>query len=118
MTTWTPDELTRIGRADELRIASRRPDGTLRGFVTIWVARSGDEVYVRSAHGVDNPWFRRAVASGSGRIEAGGVTRDVTFEQPEDDVHAGIDATRSTTGTVRGRSGRSPGRPRTRAHCV
>jgi hypothetical protein len=92
MTTWTPDELARIGRADELRIASRRPDGTLRGFVTIWVARSGDEVYVRSAHGVDNPWFRRAVASGRGRIEAGGVARDVTFEEPEEDVHAGIDA--------------------------
>jgi hypothetical protein len=41
---------------------------------------------------VDNPWFRRAVASGSGRIEAGGVTRDVTFERPADDVHEAIDA--------------------------
>ena len=30
MTTWTSDELTRIGAADELEIASVRDDGTLR----------------------------------------------------------------------------------------
>lgn len=30
MTGWTADELARIGRADELGIASRRPDGSLR----------------------------------------------------------------------------------------
>ena len=30
MNGWTPDELRRIGSAEELRIASRRPDGTLR----------------------------------------------------------------------------------------
>lgn len=29
MTTWTADELTRIGNADELQIASRGPDGSL-----------------------------------------------------------------------------------------
>jgi hypothetical protein len=28
--TWTQDELERIGRASELRIAGRRKDGTLR----------------------------------------------------------------------------------------
>ena len=30
MTGWTSDELARIGTAEELRIASRRRDGTLR----------------------------------------------------------------------------------------
>jgi len=30
MSGWTPDELRRIGQAEELGIASRRPDGTLR----------------------------------------------------------------------------------------
>jgi hypothetical protein len=34
---------------------------------------------VRSAYGTDNPWFRRATASDSGRIRAGGIERDVTF---------------------------------------
>ena len=29
MTTWTSDELTKIGAADELELASLRRDGTL-----------------------------------------------------------------------------------------
>lgn len=88
---WTADELDRIGRTDELHVASRRPDGSLRPFVTIWAVRVGDIVYIRSAHGSDNPWFRRAVASGTGRIRAGGVERDVLFSAP-DDGHPAIDA--------------------------
>lgn len=30
MTTWPRDELERIGDAEELQLASRRPDGSLR----------------------------------------------------------------------------------------
>ena len=82
MTTWTPDELARIGKADEIGLASRRPDGSLRPFVTMWVVRSGDDLYVRSAYGRSNPWFQRALASDGGRIRAGGVERDVAFEEP------------------------------------
>ena len=92
MSGWTADELTRVGRADELRIASRRADGTLRPFITIWAVREGNDVYVRSAHGYDNPWFQRALHSGLGRIRAGGVERDVAFEQPEPDAAAPITA--------------------------
>ena len=47
MSEWTSDELTRIGNAEELEIASVRPDGTRRKPVTIWVARDGDSLYVR-----------------------------------------------------------------------
>ncbi len=86
MTAWTADELDRIGAADELQIASRRADGSLRKFITIWAVRSGDDVYVRSAYGHDNGWFQRALASGEGRIRAGGVERDVAFEEPAPDV--------------------------------
>ena len=77
--TWTDDELRRVGAATELQIATRRDDGSLRPYVTIWTVRAGDHLYVRSAYGADNPWFRRATASGSGRIRAGGIERDVTF---------------------------------------
>jgi hypothetical protein len=77
--TWTDDELRRVGNAAELQIASRHRDGSLRPYVTIWTVRAGDHLYVRSAYGADNPWFRRATASGSGRIRAGGIERDVTF---------------------------------------
>jgi hypothetical protein len=92
MTTWNDEELTRLGGADELGIASQRPDGTLRPYVTIWTVRAGDELYVRSAYGSDNPWFRRARASGAGRIRAGGLERDVTFAAAAPDAHPGIDA--------------------------
>jgi hypothetical protein len=92
MTDWTADELAKIGKADELDISSRRPDGSLRPFVTIWGVRLGEDLYVRSAYGHSNPWFQRALASGEGRIRAGGVERDVAFEEPgpavDDDLHA------------------------------
>lgn len=83
---WTPDELARIGTAEELDLASRRPDGMLRRFVTIWAVRSGDDLYVRSAYGWDNPWFQRALKAREGRIRAAGVDRDVTLEQPGPEV--------------------------------
>ncbi len=92
MTSWTADELDRIGRADELRIASRRPDGSLRPYVTIWTVRSGDDIYVRSAHGWDNPWFQRALHSDAGRIQAGGVERDVAFEPTGPDLTTALHA--------------------------
>ena len=47
--------------------------------MTIWVVRVEDNLYVRSAYGADNPWFRRAKAGGAGRIRAGRIERDVTF---------------------------------------
>jgi len=92
MNTWTTDELDRIGRAEELQVASVRSDGTLRPFVTIWTVRVGAEIYVRSAYGPDNPWYRRALASGVGRIRAGGIERDVSFAGAETGVHDAIDA--------------------------
>jgi hypothetical protein len=42
MTRWTRDELARIGSSNEVEVAARRPDGTLRGSVTIWVVPHGD----------------------------------------------------------------------------
>ncbi len=79
MTTWTSDELTKIGTAEELEIASRRRDGTLRNPVTIWVVRVGDDLYVRSWRGRTSAWFRGAQVRHEGHIQAGGVGKDVTF---------------------------------------
>jgi hypothetical protein len=91
MTSWTPDELERIGDATQLRVASLRKDGSLRPYVTIWVVRVGDDIYVRSAYGANNPWFRRAKSSGQGRIKAGGVERDVTFTPAPPGTQQAID---------------------------
>jgi len=76
MTSWSSEELDKIGTAEELDIASRRPDGTLRPFVTIWVVRADGDLYVRSVKGRSGTWFQRALAAGDGRIRAGGVERD------------------------------------------
>jgi hypothetical protein len=92
MTTWTEDELQRIGGAEERRLASAQGHGTLSPYVTMWVVRAGDEIYVRSAGGPERPWYRRARASGAGRIRAGGVERAVTFDEAADEAHAAIDA--------------------------
>ena len=93
--TWTDDELRRIGAATELQITSRRPDGSLRAYVTIWTVRAGDGLYVRSAYGTGNPWFRRATASGTGRIRAVGLERDVTLTPASEldaETQAAVDA--------------------------
>lgn len=79
MSGWSAAELDAIGRSDELQIASRRDDGSLRPYVTIWTVRIGDDPFVRSAYGATNPWFVRAKRAGRGRIRAGGVERDVAF---------------------------------------
>jgi hypothetical protein len=92
VTAWAADDLARIGDAEELDIASRRPDGSLRGYVTIWAVRVGDGLYVRSAFGRDNPWYRRAAAAGEGRIRAAGVERDATFDTPDHALDEAITA--------------------------
>ena len=92
MSGWSEQELERVGHATELQVSSRRTDGSLRPFVTIWVVRAGDDLYVRSAYGTTNPWFRRATASGRGRIRADGLERDVVFRSPGSEVHGSVDA--------------------------
>ena len=92
MTTWTGDELDKIGTAEELQIASLRDDGTLRKPVTIWVVRLGDDLYVRSVNGRSSAWFRGTQVRHEGHIRAGGVDKDVAFVEVADpDVNEAID---------------------------
>ena len=91
MSTWTSDELDRIGEAEELEIASVRRDGTQRKPVTIWVVRHGDDLYVRSVNGRTSSWFRGARTRHEAHIEAGGVGKDVLLVET-DDVDDQIDA--------------------------
>ena len=81
MTTWTQDELATIGGANELQLASLRRDGSLRKSVTIWVVRYGDDLYVRSYNGRAAAWFRSMAVRHEGVIRAGGISKDVTFEE-------------------------------------
>ena len=92
MTKWTADELASIENADELQIAFQRPDGTLAAPRTIWVVRDGDDLYVRSVKGRTSGWFRGIQASHKGHVEAGGVSKDVTFVDADQGVGTELDS--------------------------
>jgi hypothetical protein len=93
MTTWTSEELDKIGTAEELQIASLRRDDTLRHRVTIWVVRVGDDLYVRCVNGREGAWFRGVQTRHEGHIWAGGVEKEVTFVEVDDSaINDQIDA--------------------------
>jgi hypothetical protein len=92
---WPPDELERIGAAEELRIATQRADGTLRRAVPIWVVSAGGQVYVRTWYRRDSGWFGHAVDSRRARIAVPGLEADIVIEDVGDDqaeLRAGVDA--------------------------
>jgi hypothetical protein len=92
MSTWTNDELKRIGDAEELQIATLRQNDTLRKQVIIWVVRLNDDLYVRCVNGREGSWFRGVLTRYAGRIWAGGVEKDVSFvEESDADLNAQID---------------------------
>ncbi len=92
---WSPDELERIGIAEELQIATKRADATLRREVPIWVVCAGGQVYVRTWYRRDNGWFGHAVDSRRARIRVPGLEADIAIEDVGDDkaeLRASVDA--------------------------
>ena len=93
MSTWTDNELNKIGNAEELQISSLRADGTSRKPRIIWVVRLGNDLYVRSVNGRTSDWFHGVQTRHEGHIRAGGVDKDVTFvEEPDSNINDQIDA--------------------------
>jgi hypothetical protein len=92
MTQWTSDQLDKVGRAEEVQIASVRRDGTLSKPVTTWVVRHGDDLYVRSVKGRSGHWFRGTQERHQGRIRAGSAQQDIAFVEADRDVEAQVDA--------------------------
>jgi hypothetical protein len=92
VTAWTNDELSRAGDAEEMQIASARRDGTLGRSRTIWVVPFGGDLYVRSVNGPSAAWFRGTQVRHEGRIQAGGVDRDVAFADADHGLDDEIDA--------------------------
>jgi hypothetical protein len=92
MAEWTKDEITRIGRAEEVGIAPLRRDGTLRKRVTIWAVPHDDGIYIRSVRGRNGAWYRGVQETHQGRIWAGGTEKDVTFVEVDHQIDDAIDA--------------------------
>jgi hypothetical protein len=92
MTSWKSDELTKIGAAEEVQIASFERGGKLGRAVTVWAVRQGDDLYLRSVRGRSGHWFRSTQETHQGRLRAGGLQQDVTFVEADHDIDEEVDA--------------------------
>jgi hypothetical protein len=81
---WTPEQLARVGQSEELQIATRRADGTLRRWVPIWVVAVDGQVYVRTWHRRTTGWFGQVLTEPRARIRVPGLEADVTVEDVGD----------------------------------
>ncbi|MBL3960939.1 DUF2255 family protein [Burkholderia sp. KCJ3K979] len=90
--SWTQDELSRIDRADDLKVAPLREDGTTFGSPTwIWEVVMDGALYVRAYNGQRSRWYQAAIRQKAGRIVAAGMTRNVWFEAVHGPVNDRID---------------------------
>jgi hypothetical protein len=81
MNSWPKDELKAIVAKDDLHISPFREDGRTYGTPTwIWSVAVDGALYVRAYHGQESRWFQAALHQKAGRIQAVGLTREVTFE--------------------------------------
>ena len=92
MAGWSSEELSKIEAADELEVASLRPDGTPRNPTTIWVVRLGDDFYVRAVNGPTGTWFRGTQERHEGHIRSGSVEKEVMFDEVDHGLDDQIDA--------------------------
>jgi hypothetical protein len=92
MTTWKPDDLSRVGDAEELSIAGRRRDGSLRRPVIVWAVQVGDTLYARSVNGPDASWFRGVQLLHRGQLTTGGAAIEVDFADAAGEADDQIDA--------------------------
>lgn len=92
MTTWTNDQLTRIGAANEVWVAPLRRDGNPQRPIVVWVVRHGDGLFVRSWLGSNGAWFRRARRNRRGLLRAGDESIEVDFAPVDDALSDDIDA--------------------------
>src|SRR5437879_6432634 len=92
MTTWSKDELHKIGETDDLHISPFRENGRTYGTPTwIWSVVVDDALYVRAYHGQSSRWHKAAMRQKAGRITAAGITKEVTFEPVDGVINDRID---------------------------
>ena len=86
------DDLKKIDEADDLHISPFREDGKTYGTPTwIWAVMVDGDLYVRAYNGVNSRWYKSAIQQKAGRIQAAGMTIDVTFEPVQGEIDNVID---------------------------
>ena len=89
---WSPNELQRIAKSDDLHISPFREDGETYGTPTwIWSVVVDGGLYVRGYNGQKSRWYQAAVRQGAGRIRAAGITKEVVFESVDGAINNRID---------------------------
>ena len=92
MSAWAKDELRKIAETDDLHISPFREDGKTYGTPTwIWSVVVNDALYVRAYNGQKSSWYQAAMRQKAGRITAGGMAKEVTFEAGDGGNSDGID---------------------------
>ncbi|GAA1525964.1 DUF2255 family protein [Kribbella lupini] len=91
MSTWTAEELATLDRIDEIRVAGRRKDGSLRTLTIVWHVVVDGSLYVRSVRGAEGAWYQGVVHHHEGAIAWDGETRAVSFI-PDTTVDDQLDA--------------------------
>ncbi|MFE2960083.1 DUF2255 family protein [Nocardia tengchongensis] len=81
---WSGAQLDRIGKSEEIRISTTRPDGTPRRWTPIWVVQVHGNLYVRAADGLNAAWYWHATENHAACIQAGRISADVTLEPVKD----------------------------------
>jgi hypothetical protein len=85
MPRWIAADALAMSRPQEVQVATRARDGSLRRPRTIWIVSDGTAVYIRSTNGRGADWFKAAIGGGSGQITAQGRTWDVVFQEASDE---------------------------------
>lgn len=79
MNTWTDEDLARLGRTSEVRVAGRRADGSSRTLTIVWHVVVDGNLYLRSVNGPDGQWYRGVAHHFEGFLEWAGATREAAF---------------------------------------
>jgi hypothetical protein len=91
--TWAPEELERIARANDLHVAPYRENHVTLGTPAwIWSVAVDGELYVRAYDGARSSWYKSAIRERAGQISSAGMKRLVAFESVQGDINEKIDA--------------------------
>ena len=92
MSTWSKNELQKIAETDDLHISPFREDGKTYGTPRwIWSVVVDDALYVRAYNGQNSRWYQAALRQKAGRINAAGITKEVSFDSVNGEINDQID---------------------------